>query len=210
MLDRTIKAFAIIAKQIPEAVLFMHCDAEDAAAIFDLRALAFRLGVLNRLRFTGVQWHKALDYDEMNSIYNAMDVFFLSTSGEGFGIPIVEAMSCGVPVIATDYTTTEELVRKNDAGIGVPLVGCEEQSLFDQNVTIYDQTVTNGTITGSWMVERGMIDVVKAANAIVGLSKDADARARYGRNGRKAALDKYDWEKVADQWDAFLTGLVEW
>ena len=32
------------------------------------------------------------------------------TTGEGFGMPLAEAMSCEVPVVAVDYTTTKELL----------------------------------------------------------------------------------------------------
>jgi len=38
-----------------------------------------------------------------------MDVFSLVTMGEGFGIPIIEAQACGVPVIVGDWTSMPEL-----------------------------------------------------------------------------------------------------
>jgi len=46
---------------------------------------------------------------EMSALYNAMDVFLLLSKGEGFGIPILEAQACGVPVIVTDFTSMTEL-----------------------------------------------------------------------------------------------------
>jgi len=55
-------------------------------------------------------------------------VSFLSTSGEGWGIPLVEAMSCKVPVVATNYTTIQEIVVDNKAGFGVKLAGVEEMT----------------------------------------------------------------------------------
>ena len=47
---------------------------------------------------------------EMAGIYSAMDVLLNPAMGEGFGIPIVEAQACGVPVIVTDCTSMPELV----------------------------------------------------------------------------------------------------
>ena len=41
--------------------------------------------------------------------YSAMDVLLNPSSGEGFGIPIVEAQACGTPVIVTDFTAMSEL-----------------------------------------------------------------------------------------------------
>lgn len=48
--------------------------------------------------------------DEMSKIYSCFDVFLLPSMGEGFGVPIIEAQACGVPVIVTDFTAMPELV----------------------------------------------------------------------------------------------------
>ena len=50
-----------------------------------------------------------LDDNYMVNAYNAMDVHMLVSMGEGFGIPIVEAQSCGTPVIVGDWTAMSEL-----------------------------------------------------------------------------------------------------
>lgn len=41
--------------------------------------------------------------------YRLMDVFCLPTKGEGFGLPLIEAQACGVPVITTGASTGPEL-----------------------------------------------------------------------------------------------------
>ena len=41
--------------------------------------------------------------------YDAIDVLLGSTYAEGFGLPIVEAMACGTPVITTKCSSMEEL-----------------------------------------------------------------------------------------------------
>ncbi|MDR3223033.1 MAG: glycosyltransferase family 4 protein, partial [Methanobrevibacter sp.] len=40
--------------------------------------------------------------EKMNDFYNSLDVFVFPTSGEGYGLPIVEAMACGKPVITLE------------------------------------------------------------------------------------------------------------
>lgn len=47
----------------------------------------------------------------MCDVYNSIDVLLEVTAGEGFGIPIIEAQACGVPVIVGGWTAMPELVR---------------------------------------------------------------------------------------------------
>jgi len=49
--------------------------------------------------------------DAMAKMYNSLDVFLLPSKGEGFGIPIVESMACGTPVITTDCTAQTEIME---------------------------------------------------------------------------------------------------
>ena len=51
-----------------------------------------------------------LNDEMMASLYSAMDVHLLASTGEGFGVPIIEAQSCGCPVIVGGWTSMPELV----------------------------------------------------------------------------------------------------
>lgn len=51
----------------------------------------------DRIKFLGF-----LPDDKMNEFYNSLDVFVFPTILEGYGMPIVEAMACGKPVITLD------------------------------------------------------------------------------------------------------------
>lgn len=46
---------------------------------------------------------------EMAQIYSTLDVFLNPATGEGFGIPIMEAAACGVPAIVTDFSAMPEV-----------------------------------------------------------------------------------------------------
>ena len=48
--------------------------------------------------------------DEVVSLYNAADLFVHAALFEGFGLPPLEAMACGIPVIASSATATPEVV----------------------------------------------------------------------------------------------------
>ena len=47
-------------------------------------------------------------YDEMPLVYNSADLLVYPSSYEGFGMPVLEAMACGTPVIALDNTAFPE------------------------------------------------------------------------------------------------------
>ena len=52
-----------------------------------------------------------VDYDKLPDIYNASDIFVLPSFGDSFGQVYVEAMSCGLPVIAANTGGVTELIR---------------------------------------------------------------------------------------------------
>ncbi len=85
--------------------------------------------------------HKVLflDYglpdDQMRELYNTADVFISLTGGEGFNIPLVEAMMCAVPVIATDSTSAPELTRNWEFGFPVAVESKKNVQAFH---TCYD------------------------------------------------------------------------
>jgi GT2 family glycosyltransferase len=55
---------------------------------------------------------------QMGSLYRSADSFVLPTKGEGFGLPILEAMACGLPVIATDWSGHTDFF---DEQVGYPI-----------------------------------------------------------------------------------------
>lgn len=49
---------------------------------------------------------------DMFMVYNLMDLYVQYSCAEGFGMPLVEAASCGVPVCAVDYSAMHDIVHK--------------------------------------------------------------------------------------------------
>jgi glycosyltransferase involved in cell wall biosynthesis len=69
-----------------------------------LRAQAARLGVLDSMQFNG--W---LPLPELERLYSQATVVVLPTRFEGFGLPVLEAMSHGAPVICSDLPVLREV-----------------------------------------------------------------------------------------------------
>jgi glycosyltransferase involved in cell wall biosynthesis len=55
---------------------------------------------------------------QMGSLYRSADCFVLPTRGEGWGMPILEAMACGLATIATDWSGPADFLHD---GVGYPL-----------------------------------------------------------------------------------------
>lgn len=79
------------------------------------RALAEAHGVVDRVHFEG--W---LDGNEKLSFYRNAFVFCLPSQFEAFGIAALEAMFCGVPVVATRVGGLEDLISDGVTGYLVP------------------------------------------------------------------------------------------
>ena len=72
-------------------------------------------GVADRVHFLGAVPHR-----ELPGVLRAADAFVLTTEPpESFGIVLIEAMACGLPVIATDYPGVRAVVD-DQTGIVVP------------------------------------------------------------------------------------------
>jgi glycosyltransferase involved in cell wall biosynthesis len=84
----------------------VHCDGGQ-----DLEAVAENLGITDKCMVVDQYRYTSGLIGEANLCewYGAVDVLLASTYGEGFGLPIVEAMACGVPVITTKCSSMEEL-----------------------------------------------------------------------------------------------------
>jgi glycosyltransferase involved in cell wall biosynthesis len=63
-----------------------------------------RLGLGGRIRFLG-----AVNEDELPALYSGAEAFVFPSLYEGFGLPPLEAMACGVPVACSDIPSLREI-----------------------------------------------------------------------------------------------------
>lgn len=56
-----------------------------------------------------------IDDYQMPTLYRSADCFVLPTRGEGWGMPILEAMACGLPVIATNWSSQVDFMNESNS-----------------------------------------------------------------------------------------------
>jgi glycosyltransferase involved in cell wall biosynthesis len=78
--------------------------------------LANSLGIGERL----MTYERGLAFERLWMLYATADAFLLPSKAEGFGMPMIEAMACGLPVVATDCTAVTEQIYDDYPTNSVP------------------------------------------------------------------------------------------
>ena len=105
-----IRAFYELKKKIKNVKLIKVGGYEWKSERIKILKLIRELKLIEDIIFTGY-----VNDEDLPLFYNVADVFIFPSLYEGFGLPILEAMSCGCPVIASNVASISEVV--GDAGI---------------------------------------------------------------------------------------------
>ena len=107
--DKAIRAFAALDRP---ALRLVIVGRDNTGTLERWRALAAELGVAERTTFLGF-----VDNAKLPAFYSAAELLLYPSAVETFGLPPLEAMGCGLPVIASNRTSVPEIV--GDAGLCV-------------------------------------------------------------------------------------------
>ena len=131
--DRVLKAFVHVLERLPDAVCLVVGGGQDHRID---EVLSEHPQIRKNVIFTGtIANEERLDY------YNLADVYVLPSKYEGFGIVFIEALACGIPVVASDgYGCREGLL---DGQLGVLVDPDDPESIAKALLDILDRPEGN-------------------------------------------------------------------
>lgn len=101
--DGLLRAWAIARNELPGRQLAIVGAGRDEKYVAELHALTAELGIADDVVFVG-----GVPLEETADFYRAADVFVYPSLNETFGLPILEAMACGCPVVTSDVSAMPE------------------------------------------------------------------------------------------------------
>jgi glycosyltransferase involved in cell wall biosynthesis len=186
LLPRTLEVFRRFALGKDDVLLHLHCDPDDLAArtpeyYYDLRSDIKFMGLSEKVRFTtGMSIETGIPLDQLAALYQAADVHLLSSWGEGFGLPTLQAAATGVVPLASDYAASRELTLGHGEAIQV------RHFVRDQ-----------------FGLRRALIDVSDAAERLERLYNDRRLLASKSKAAHSFGTS-YDWERITPEWHDLL------
>jgi glycosyltransferase involved in cell wall biosynthesis len=130
--------------------------------------------------------------EQLGVIYNLMDLYVQPVSSEGFGIPCVEAASCGIPLAVTNYSGTIDFINKCKA--------------YPIELLSKSRDVTTHT-------HRAKPDPDSIVDILIKFfSLPESLRKKRGFDTRKCVEKHFNWEETTKKWMAYFDSVepIDW
>jgi glycosyltransferase involved in cell wall biosynthesis len=128
-----------------------------------------------------------VEYEDLSKIINLFDLYVQYANCEGFGLPQVEAAACGIPVMATDYSAMESVVRNLG---GTPLT---PKALYKELETGCFRAVPDNILAAQKFKEF--------------FEQPISIRKRLGFDTRQAFLKHYQWDMSGKAWENYFDSI---
>jgi len=174
-----------------DIVWIYHTDPKCPQGV-DLSLYCHKLGLDDVIRFMSPELADTLlTEEEMAQLYNAFDVFYLASRREGYGLPILEAMACGVPVIGHNFSSFPELVGS-------------ERGWLARSLTKGLNMLTTPLLGDCALVD--VYDLAECIKQAVFKEKERQRKARAAASFAK----QFEWKRILrEKWKPFLEQLEE-
>jgi len=174
-----VRATSLLKKVLNKPIRYVLVTRMENPYGWNLKDLVITEGVKDECIF----FERGMSNKDLWGLYAASDVYLQPSKAEGLGLPVLDAMACGVPVVATDTGALHELLEDN-RGILCPVA--------------YSFTDVWGNST------RDMIDTIKLSDRLFNISgktlePDVDKSLEYVR--------ERNWDAPAKHFDGVIRKL---
>lgn len=183
--DKLIEGFALFARSHDDARLYLKTEKTSDHGYIIPDLLKY-YGVASKTTVDEHRDHTGYSEEKVVELYNLFDVYVQAAGAEGFGFPLLEAMACGTPVIAPEYSAMTELVK--DCGILL--------------TPRYPRVVDGAS------VEHVSVDAGELAANLEELYTDTKKREEMCKSGVERAKE-FSWENFHARWLEVLQN-VSW
>tara|TARA_R110001583_G_scaffold7985_11_gene38953 strand:+ start:1072 stop:2316 length:1245 start_codon:yes stop_codon:yes gene_type:complete len=174
------------------ATLIMHTDPNDQEGP-NLLLMSETLGLKEHVFFS----NQRLDFENMNVLYNISDFCLNISYAEGFGLPTLECMMAGTPIVAVKTGgLTRQVVDHRDGTENGAAVDVSLRSLVGSQAVPY--------IYEDYASEEDIADGILKIYNLSPTEKEA-----LGEKVLNYARSEFNYQKTVDMWDKSLTDLIE-
>lgn len=182
------RAFRLTLRSYPSAWLLLVGPESFPGYVAYLSEYARELGIYERVIILN-----SIPEIAKPVIYGAADVFVSVSDNfqESFGITLLEAMACGIPVIATDWNGYRDIVLQGESGYLAPTWWGK-----------CDDTFNILALMGDWEMDQFLLSqsvsysVEELAQYMINILGDDDLRRMMGSNARQRVEREFSWEKI--------------
>ena len=170
-LQTLVEAFLILAERLPHARLSLAGTTTAADADF----IRSQKHTLEQAGLTGrVTWQENLTFEEKVQHLQSLSVLSVpATYGEAFGLYVIEALACGVPVVEPEHAGLAELVKATGGGLlcapddAAALAAALELLLKDEPQRLALASRGRETVLREYTADRMARDFAKVASEVL-------------------------------------------
>ncbi len=190
-LGNILRAYRDFLQEVPEAredsLMFLHTYAKKDNLNpqgYDLVGMWHELGIAHKIKYTEPFFYLNIGFteEEMADLYRSCSYLISVPLGEGFNLPAIESLACGIPVIYSDFSATPEVV-----GPGGLSVEPAEYVPFD--------------LSSSWQAIPSNRQITeRMVEAYEDWRQGGSLARELGEKGRQHVTENYSWDRVMPAW----------
>ncbi|HZI87995.1 MAG TPA: glycosyltransferase family 4 protein [Pyrinomonadaceae bacterium] len=160
----------------------------------NLRSLAEQFGIGEQLII-----RTNFPFSQKPLFYSACDIFVSPVDNiqETFGLSILEAMACGLPVIASDWSGYRDLVVHGETGFLVSTIWNGAATRLAELAA----PLRNSTTAGHYLAQQTVVDGEELLKYLRLLLDNPDLRKQFGEKGRERVAARFSWPVVVKQYE---------